>query len=139
MCRQQDRLWIIARLANLARVRLRSGLVFLRGDSRIVSGGGLACKTANVTGVHVLGAATARKLKDAGLRASRGRRVQRVEADLASLRRMDEIAARLRVERRRAGAFCTFQQRGAPLGRFRSGSIEDEDTVLHTTVDGVLR
>ena len=106
----------------------------------------LSGKTAIVTGASSgIGAATVRQLREAGVRVAGGaRRVERVEADVAlPLDVTDEASAALR---RRGG-------RGARRGRhplqqrrararpcpFTESTAEDEETVLHTNVDGVLR
>ena len=107
----------------------------------------LAGKTAIVTGASSgIGAATARKLRDAGVRVVGGaRRVERVEADLAlPLDVMDEESAAAFVGRAASelrGVDILFNNAGLALGRypFWESNPEDEQTVLHTNVDGVLR
>ena len=107
----------------------------------------LAGKTAIVTGASSgIGAATARKLREAGVRVVGGaRRVERVEADLAlPLDVMDEESAAAFVGRAASelgGIDILFNNAGLALGRypFWESNPEDEQTVLHTNVDGVLR
>jgi 3-hydroxy acid dehydrogenase / malonic semialdehyde reductase len=105
-------------------------------------------KTAIVTGASSgIGAATVRKLRDAGVRVAAGaRRVERVEADVSlSLDVTDESSARDFVERaivELGGAVdILFNNAGLALGRypFWESNPEDEATVLHTNVDGALR
>ncbi|MBA3376244.1 MAG: SDR family NAD(P)-dependent oxidoreductase [Actinobacteria bacterium] len=93
-----------------------------------------------------IGAATARKLREAGVRVVGGaRRVERVEADLAlPLDVRDEESAAAFVGRATAeldGVDILFNNAGLALGRypFWESNLEDEQTVLHTNVDGVLR
>ncbi len=107
----------------------------------------LTGKTAIVTGASSgIGAATARKLREAGVRVVGGaRRVERVEADLAlPLDVMDEESAAAFVGRAAdelEGVDILFNNAGLALGRypFTESNPEDEQTVLHTNVDGVLR
>ncbi len=107
----------------------------------------LTGKTAIVTGASSgIGAATARKLREAGVRVVGGaRRVERVEADFAlPLDVMDEESAAAFVGRAAAelgGVDILFNNAGLALGRypFWESNPEDEETVLHTNVDGVLR
>ena len=107
----------------------------------------LSGKTAIVTGASSgIGAATARKLREAGVRVVGGaRRVERVEADLAlPLDVMDEESCAAFVGRAAAelgGVDILFNNAGLALGRypFWESNSEDEQTVLHTNVDGVLR
>jgi 3-hydroxy acid dehydrogenase / malonic semialdehyde reductase len=107
----------------------------------------LTGKTAIVTGASSgIGAATARKLREAGVRVVGGaRRVERVEADIAlPLDVMDEESCAAFVERVVAelgGVDILFNNAGLALGRypFWESNPEDEETVLHTNVDGVLR
>jgi 3-hydroxy acid dehydrogenase / malonic semialdehyde reductase len=107
----------------------------------------LAGKTAIVTGASSgIGAATARKLREAGVRVVGGaRRVERVEADLAlPLDVMDEESCAAFVGRAASelgGIDILFNNAGLALGRypFWESNPEDEETVLHTNVDGVLR
>jgi 3-hydroxy acid dehydrogenase/malonic semialdehyde reductase len=107
----------------------------------------LAGKTAVVTGASSgIGAATARKLRDAGVRVVGGaRRVERVEADVAlplDVTDEESTAAFVRhaVSELR-GIDILFNNAGLALGRypFSESNPEDEATVLHTNVDGVLR
>ncbi|MGI8478509.1 MAG: SDR family NAD(P)-dependent oxidoreductase [Gaiellaceae bacterium] len=107
----------------------------------------LAGRTAIVTGASSgIGAATTRKLREAGVRVVGGaRRVERVEADLAlPLDVRDEESAAAFVGRAAAeldGVDILFNNAGLALGRypFWESNLEDEQTVLHTNVDGVLR
>jgi 3-hydroxy acid dehydrogenase/malonic semialdehyde reductase len=107
----------------------------------------LAGKTAIVTGASSgIGAATVRKLREAGVRVAGGaRRVERVDADLAlPLDVTDEESAAAFVGRAAAeldGIDILFNNAGLALGRypFWESTLEDESTVLHTNVDGVLR
>src|SRR4249920_1634699 len=104
-------------------------------------------KTAIVTGASSgIGASTAGKLRDAGVRVVGGaRRVERVEADVAlPLDVTDEASARSFVEAAVAelgGVDILFNNAGLALGRepFTASTAEDEAAVLHTNVDGVLR
>jgi NADP-dependent 3-hydroxy acid dehydrogenase YdfG len=105
-------------------------------------------KTAIVTGASSgIGAATVRKLREAGvLDAGGARRVARVDADVAlSLDVTDEASCREFVERAVSelggGVDILFNNAGLALGRypFDESTPEDEGTVLHTNVDGVLR
>lgn len=107
----------------------------------------LAGKTAIVTGASSgIGAATVRKLREAGVRVAGGaRRVERVEADLAlPLDVTDEESSRAFVDAavEQLGAVdILFNNAGLALGRapFDESSEDDEARVLHTNVDGVLR
>ena len=107
----------------------------------------LAGKTAIVTGASSgIGAATARRLREAGVRVVGGaRRVERVEADVAlPLDVTDEESAAAFVGRavsELGGVDILFNNAGLALGRypFWESTLEDEATVLHTNVDGVLR
>jgi NADP-dependent 3-hydroxy acid dehydrogenase YdfG len=107
----------------------------------------LAGKTAVVTGASSgIGAATARRLREAGARVVGGaRRVDRVEADVAlELDTRDEQSCAHFVDRAVAevGAIDILHNNaGLALGRypFWESNEEDEATVLHTNVDGVLR
>lgn len=107
----------------------------------------LAGKTALVTGASSgIGAATVAKLRAAGVRVAGGaRRVERVEADLAlPLDVTDEESSRAFVEAAVAelgGIDVLFNNAGLALGRapFTESTAEDEATVVHTNVDGVLR
>ncbi len=107
----------------------------------------LAGKTAVVTGASSgIGAATVRKLREAGARVVGGaRRVERIDADFAfELDTMDEESCRSFVERTIAevgGIDILYNNAGLALGRypFWESTEEDERVVLHTNVDGVLR
>ena len=105
-------------------------------------------KTAIVTGASSgIGASSVRKLRAAGVRVAGGaRRVERVDADVClPLDVRDEESAREFVERAVAelgdGIDILFNNAGLALGRypFWESTLEDEETVLHTNVDGVLR
>lgn len=105
-------------------------------------------KTAIVTGASSgIGAATVRKLRDAGVVVAAGaRRVEKVDADVAlPLDVRDEASSREFVERAVAelggGVDIVFNNAGLALGRypFWESNPEDEATVLHTNVDGALR
>jgi len=107
----------------------------------------LAGKTAIVTGASSgIGASTVRRLREAGVRVVGGaRRVERIAADVAlPLDVMDEESCAAFVE----GAITElgrvdilFNNAGLALGRypFSESTPEDEEIVLHTNVDGVLR
>jgi NADP-dependent 3-hydroxy acid dehydrogenase YdfG len=107
----------------------------------------LAGKTAVVTGASSgIGAATVRKLREAGARVVGGaRRVERIEADLAlELDTTDERSSQVFVDRvvAEVGEIdILYNNAGLALGRypFWESNEEDEATVLHTNVDGVLR
>jgi NADP-dependent 3-hydroxy acid dehydrogenase YdfG len=107
----------------------------------------LADKAAIVTGASSgIGAATARKLREAGARVVGGaRRVERIEADVAlPLDVTDEESSAAFVTRATSelgGVDILFNNAGLALGRypFWDSTEEDEATVLHTNVDGVLR
>ena len=104
-------------------------------------------KTAIVTGASSgIGAATVRKLRDAGVRVAGGaRRVERVDADVSlAVDVTDEASSRDFVEQAVAelgGVDILFNNAGLALGRypFTDSNEDDEATVLHTNVDGVLR
>jgi NADP-dependent 3-hydroxy acid dehydrogenase YdfG len=104
-------------------------------------------KTAIVTGASSgIGASTVRKLREAGARVAGGaRRVERVDADLAlPLDVTVPDSAEAFVEAAVAGLGgidILFNNAGLALGRapFWESSEEDEERVLHTNVDGVLR
>jgi NADP-dependent 3-hydroxy acid dehydrogenase YdfG len=104
-------------------------------------------KTAIVTGASSgIGAATVRKLREAGVRVVGGaRRVERIEADLAlPLDVTDaESCAQFvgRAVSELGGLDILYNNAGLALGRypFWESNEEDEATVLHTNVDGVLR
>jgi NADP-dependent 3-hydroxy acid dehydrogenase YdfG len=107
----------------------------------------LGGKVAIVTGASSgIGAATVRKLRDAGVRVAGGaRRIERIDADLAlPLDVTDEESCAAfvgRVASEFGGIDILFNNAGLALGRypFWESSPEDEETVLHTNVDGVLR
>ncbi len=104
-------------------------------------------KTAIVTGASSgIGAATVRKLREAGVRVAGGaRRVERIDADVAlALDVRDEESSRAFVEAAVAelgGVDILYNNAGLALGRypFWESNPEDEATVLHTNVDGALR
>jgi NADP-dependent 3-hydroxy acid dehydrogenase YdfG len=105
-------------------------------------------KTAIVTGASSgIGAATVRKLREAGVRVAAGaRRVERLDADVSLLLDVtDEESAQAFVEQAVSGlgggVDILFNNAGLALGRypFTESTLEDEQTVLHTNVDGVLR
>src|SRR6478672_13101615 len=104
-------------------------------------------KTAIVTGASSgIGAATVRKLREAGIRVAGGaRRVERVDADVSlPLDVTDEASSAAFVEAAVAelgGLDILFNNAGLALGRvpFEDSSEEVEATVVHTNVDGVLR
>ena len=105
-------------------------------------------KTAIVTGASSgIGASTVRKLRDAGVRVVGGaRRVERIEADVAlHVDVTDEESSAafvtLAVAELGGGVDILFNNAGLALGRypFTESNLEDEATVLHTNVDGVLR
>lgn len=107
----------------------------------------LTGKTALVTGASSgIGAATVAKLRAAGVRVAGGaRRVERVDADVAlPLDVTDEASSRAFVAAAVAelgGIDILFNNAGLALGRapFSESTAEDEATVVHTNVDGVLR
>jgi 3-hydroxy acid dehydrogenase / malonic semialdehyde reductase len=105
-------------------------------------------KTAIVTGASSgIGAATTRKLREAGVQVAGGaRRVERVDADVAlPLDVRDEASARAFVDEAVSalggGVDILYNNAGLALGRypFWDSNEEDEATVLHTNVDGALR
>ena len=104
-------------------------------------------KAAIVTGASSgIGAATVRKLREAGVRVAGGaRRVERIDADLSlPLDVTDEESCAAfvgRVAGEFSGIDILFNNAGLALGRypFWESNPEDEATVLHTNVDGVLR
>ena len=104
-------------------------------------------KTAIVTGASSgIGASTARKLREAGVRVVGGaRRVERIEADVAlPLDVTDEASAVAFVDAAIAevGSIdILFNNAGLALGRapFTESTPEDEAAVIHTNIDGVLR
>ena len=107
----------------------------------------LGGKTAIVTGASSgIGASTVRKLREAGVRVVGGaRRVERIEADLAlHVDVTDEESSATFVTQaveELGGVDILFNNAGLALGRypFTESNLEDEKTVLHTNVDGVLR
>jgi 3-hydroxy acid dehydrogenase / malonic semialdehyde reductase len=104
-------------------------------------------KTAIVTGASSgIGAATVRKLSEAGAKVVGGaRRVERIEADVAlPLDVTDEESSAAFVGRAVAelGEIdILYNNAGLALGRypFWESNEEDEATVLHTNVDGAIR
>ena len=105
-------------------------------------------KTAIVTGASSgIGASTVRKLREAGVRVVGGaRRVERIDADVAlHVDVTDEESSAAFVTQAVAelggGVDILFNNAGLALGRypFTESNLEDEATVLHTNVDGVLR
>ena len=104
-------------------------------------------KTAVVTGASSgFGAATVRKLREAGVRVVGGaRRVERIDADVAlPLDVTDEESCAAFVARAAAelgGIDILYNNAGLALGRypFTESTPEDEATVLHTNVDGAIR
>jgi 3-hydroxy acid dehydrogenase / malonic semialdehyde reductase len=105
-------------------------------------------KTAIVTGASSgIGASTVRKLREAGVRVVGGaRRVERIEADVALYVDVtDEEGSAAFVSQAVAelggSVDILFNNAGLALGRypFTESNLEDEATVLHTNVDGVLR
>ena len=105
-------------------------------------------KTAIVTGASSgIGASTVHKLREAGVRVVGGaRRVERIEADVALYVDVtDEESSAAFVTQAVAelggGVDVLFNNAGLALGRypFTESNLEDEATVLHTNVDGVLR
>jgi NADP-dependent 3-hydroxy acid dehydrogenase YdfG len=108
----------------------------------------LSGKSAIVTGASSgIGASTVRKLQGAGVRVAGGaRRVERVEADVClPLDVREETSAQESVEQAVAelggGVDILFNNAGLALGRypFWESTLSDEEQVLHTNVDGVLR
>lgn len=104
-------------------------------------------KTAIVTGASSgIGAATVRKLREAGVRVAGGaRRVERVDADVSlPVDVTDEASSKEFVGQAVADLGridILFNNAGLALGRypFPESNEEDEAAVLHTNVDGVLR
>src|SRR5918999_3142502 len=104
-------------------------------------------KTAIVTGASSgIGAATVRRLREAGVRVAGGaRRVERIEADMAlPLDVTEEESAAGFIGRAVAelgGIDILYNNAGLALGRypFEESTEEDEATVLHTNVDGAIR
>ena len=87
-----------------------------------------------------------RKLREAGVRVAGGaRRVERLEADVElELDVTDEAGSAAFVEKAVAalgGVDILFNNAGLALGRapFTDSTAADEERVLHTNVDGVLR
>ena len=108
----------------------------------------LAGRKAIVTGASSgIGAATVRRLREAGVTVAGGaRRLERVDADVAlHLDVTDEAGSRAFVEAAidalGGGVDILFNNAGLALGRapFDLSTPEDEEAVLHTNVDGVLR
>jgi 3-hydroxy acid dehydrogenase/malonic semialdehyde reductase len=107
----------------------------------------LAGKTAVVTGASSgIGAATVQRLREAGVRVVGGaRRADRIDADVGlELDTRSEQSCRSFVEQAVAelqGIDILYNNAGLALGRypFWESNEEDEATVLHTNVDGVLR
>jgi 3-hydroxy acid dehydrogenase / malonic semialdehyde reductase len=107
----------------------------------------LAGKAAIVTGASSgIGAATVRKLREAGVKVVGGaRRVERIDADLAlPLDVTDEESCAAFVGRavsELGGVDILYNNAGLALGRypFWESNEADEATVLHTNVDGALR
>ena len=107
----------------------------------------LAGKTAIVTGASSgIGASTVRKLREAGVRVAGGaRRVERMDVDVAlPLDVTDEAGSAAFIEAAVAelgGVDILFNNAGLALGRapFTDSTADDEERVLHTNVDGVLR
>jgi 3-hydroxy acid dehydrogenase/malonic semialdehyde reductase len=104
-------------------------------------------KHAIVTGASSgIGAATVRKLREAGVRVAGGaRRVERIDADLAlPLDVTDEESCAAfvgRVAGEFGGIDILFNNAGLALGRypFDESTPDDEATVIHTNIDGVMR
>ncbi len=107
----------------------------------------LSGKTAIVTGASSgIGAATVRKLREIGVRVAAGaRRIERLEADVnLELDVTDEASSRAFVEAavtELGGVDILFNNAGLALGRapFADSTADDEERVIHTNVDGVLR
>ena len=108
---------------------------------------GLQGKTAIVTGASSgIGAATAKALRREGVRVAVGaRRADRLEGDLAlSLDVTDRASCEAFVERavqELGGLDVLVNAAGLALGRdpFDESTEEDEQAVLHTNVDGLIR
>jgi 3-hydroxy acid dehydrogenase/malonic semialdehyde reductase len=104
-------------------------------------------KTAIVTGASSgIGAATVRKLREAGVRVAAGaRRVERIEADLAlPLDVTDEDSSAAFVGRavdELGGLDIVYANAGLALGRypFWESTEEDEATVMRVNVEGAMR
>jgi 3-hydroxy acid dehydrogenase / malonic semialdehyde reductase len=107
----------------------------------------LAGKHAVVTGASSgIGAATVRKLREAGVTVAGGaRRVERIDADLALPLDVTDEESSAAFVGRVAGEFggidILFNNAGLALGRypFDQSTPEDEATVIHTNIDGVMR
>jgi NADP-dependent 3-hydroxy acid dehydrogenase YdfG len=108
----------------------------------------LAGKTAVVTGASSgFGAATVRKLREAGVRVAAGaRRVERIDADVAlpldvTVEESCVAFVKQAVEGLGGGIDILYNNAGLALGRypFTESTPEDEATVLHTNVDGAIR
>jgi 3-hydroxy acid dehydrogenase / malonic semialdehyde reductase len=107
----------------------------------------LAGKTAIVTGASSgIGQATARELKDAGVRVAGGaRRVDRLETDVkVELDVTDPESSERFVAaavEQLGGLDILFNNAGLALGRapFTDSSEEDEDAVFNTNVNGLVR
>jgi 3-hydroxy acid dehydrogenase/malonic semialdehyde reductase len=108
---------------------------------------GLQGKTAIVTGASSgIGAATAKALRRKGVRVAVGaRRADRLEGDLAlELDVTDRASCEAFVERavsELGGLDVLVNAAGLALGRdsFDASTDEDEEVVLHTNVDGLIR
>jgi NADP-dependent 3-hydroxy acid dehydrogenase YdfG len=108
---------------------------------------GLQGKTAIVTGASSgIGAATARALRREGMRVAVGaRRADRLEGDLAlELDVTDRASCEAFVDRAASelgGLDVLVNAAGLALGRdpFDKSTDEDEEVVLHTNVDGLIR
>jgi 3-hydroxy acid dehydrogenase / malonic semialdehyde reductase len=107
----------------------------------------LAGKTAIVTGASSgIGQATARELKEAGVRVAGGaRRVDRLETDVrleldVTDQESSEAFVSAAVEQL-GGLDILFNNAGLALGRapFTESSEEDEDAVFNTNVNGLVR
>ena len=109
--------------------------------------GALQGKTAIVTGASSgIGAATAKMLRREGARVAVGaRRADRLEGDLAlSLDVTDRASCEAFVDRavsELGGLDVLVNAAGLALGRdpFDTSTDEDEEVVLHTNVDGLIR
>jgi 3-hydroxy acid dehydrogenase / malonic semialdehyde reductase len=108
---------------------------------------GLEGKTAIVTGASSgIGAATARALSDAGARVAGGaRRVEQLETAIALELDVTDPASCARfvddAMRELGGLDILVNNAGLSLGRdpFEASTEEDEETVLETNVNGLLR
>jgi 3-hydroxy acid dehydrogenase / malonic semialdehyde reductase len=109
--------------------------------------GALQGKTAIVTGASSgIGAATAKALRQEGVRVAVGaRRADRLEGDLAlELDVTDRASCEAFVDRavqELGGLDVLVNAAGLALGRdsFDASTDEDEEVVLHTNVDGLIR